>query len=60
MILKDKTTGAVVAEITANHSMSVDEVLQLMNFSVTDEGQLYDVDNKNALNAWYDDLEMVW
>ena len=43
-----------------NHSMCIDEALALMRYSVTDEGQIFDDDNKTALNAWYDNLTMIY
>lgn len=60
MKLIDRQTGACIADIMTNHSMSVDEALELMGYAVADEGQIYDVDNQQLLNAWYDDLDMVW
>ena len=58
MKLFDKTTGETIADIVTNHSMSVDEALDLMRYTVTDEGQIQDTDTGELLNAWYDDLEM--
>ena len=59
MKLYDKSTGVVIAEIIANFSMTIDEALSLMRFSIDDEGQIFDDDNGVYLDAWYDDLEMV-
>lgn len=56
MKLYDYETGEVIAEITTNRSMSIDEALDLMGYTVNDEGQI--IDNGEALNAWYDNLEM--
>ena len=58
MKLYDRETGAVIADIMTNHSMSIDEALELMRYSVRDEGQIYDDDNGAYLDAWYDSLEM--
>lgn len=58
MKLYDKATGETIADIVTNHSMSVDEALGLMRYTVTDEGQIQDSDTGELLNAWYDDLEM--
>lgn len=58
MKLIDKNTGAVIADIMTNHSMSIDDCLNLMGYSVDDNGQVYDSDSGKELNAWYDDLEM--
>lgn len=58
MKLFDKSTGVVIAEIITNHSMSIDDALALMRFSLDDEGQVFDDDNGVYFNAWYDDLEL--
>ena len=58
MKLFDKNTGVVIAEIIANHSMTIDDALTLMHFSIDDEGQIFDDDNGVYLDAWYDDLEL--
>lgn len=60
MKLYDKNTGDVIADIITNHSMSIDDALNLMRYSVTDEGQIHDDDAGVDLNAWYDDLEMEY
>lgn len=60
MKLVDKGTGVVVADIICNHSMSIDDILLLMRFSIDDEGQLFDDDNDSYLDAWYDDLEICY
>lgn len=60
MKLYDKDTGAIIAEIIANHSMSIDDALSLMRYSVRDEGRIYDDDNGRYLDAWYDSLNMDW
>lgn len=57
MRLYDKNTNETIANITTNHRMSTDEILDLMGYTVNDEGQIYDEDNEQLLNAWYDDLE---
>lgn len=58
MKLFDRQTGEVIAEIVTNHSMSIDEALDLMRYSVDEEGQIRDDDSGVMLNAWYDDLDM--
>lgn len=63
MKLYDKDTGVVIADITTNHSMSIDDALDLMGYTVgdwdVDGGQIHDEDGKE-LNAWYDNLDMDW
>lgn len=60
MKLIDRETGAVIADIITNHSMSIDDALQLMRYSVTEDGQIRDDDSGELLNAWYDDLDMEY
>lgn len=60
MKLIDKKTNEVIADVMTNHSMSIDEVLELMRYGVNEEGQIIDSDNGVELNAWYDDLEMTY
>lgn len=60
MKLYDKSTGVVIADIITNHGMTIDEALSLMRFSIDDEGQIFDDDNGVYLDAWYDDLEMLY
>ena len=53
-IIKDKNTGVVVARILTNHSMTVDECLELVDCTVEDDGQISR--DGELLEAWYDDL----
>lgn len=46
MKLFDKNTGVVIADIITNHGMTIDEALSLMRFSIGDEGQIFDDDNR--------------
>ena len=59
MKLIDNDTRECIAEIMTD-SISIDEVLDLMRYSVLDDGQIFDDDNNAKLNAWYDNLEMVY
>lgn len=56
MKVYDKNTGVIIANIITNHPMYTEEVLSLMRYSVTDDGQIRDDDNGVLLNAWFDDL----
>lgn len=56
MKVYDKNTGVIIANIITNHPMYTEEVLSLMRYSVTDDGQIRDDDNGELLNAWFDDL----
>ena len=49
-------TPGIIANIITNHPMYTEEVLSLMRYSVTDDGQIRDDDNGELLNAWFDDL----
>ena len=61
MKLIDTDTNEVIADIMANRSMSIDEALEIMNYAVDDNGQIIDIDNDNSkLNAWYDNLDMIY
>lgn len=59
MKLIDNDTRECIAEIMTD-SISIDEALDLMRYEVGDDGQIYDVVNGVKLNAWYDNLEMVY
>lgn len=59
MKLIDTKTNEIVADIITNHSMCIDEILNLMDITVNDEGQLLD-ENGSEINAWYYDLEMIY
>lgn len=57
MKLIDTATGKTVAEITTNHSMTIDEILSLMRFDVDNEnGELFDRDNNRLMGVFYEDL----
>ena len=60
MKLIDTETNVLVADIITNHSMCIDEVLELMRIAVDDEGQLFDEDTATLLDAWYKNLEMIY
>lgn len=52
-------TGETVAEITTNHSMSIDNVIELMDWKIDGEGFLYD-ENGSECIAHYYDLKMEY
>lgn len=55
MRLIDTSTGEIIADITSNHSMSIDDILSLMQYTIdNDTGQI--VDGNKPLNAYYDNL----
>ena len=57
MKLINVLNGEVLAEVTTNHSMSIDEVIELMNWQVDGDGNMFDED------GWigcYEDLEIVY
>lgn len=57
MKLFDRETNETIATIITNNSMSIDDALNLMHYTVDDEGQIVTEDSE-LLNAWYDNLEM--
>lgn len=59
MLLLDTKTNEIVADIITNHSLCIDEILSLMDITIDFEGQLVD-SNGARINAWYDDLEMIY
>lgn len=59
MKLFDRETNETIATIITNHSMSIDDALNLMHCTVDEEGQIVD-ENGEPLNAWFDNLEMDW
>ena len=54
----DNDTRECIAEIMTDGNITIDEALDLMRYSVLDDGQIFDDDNNAKLNAWYDNLEM--
>lgn len=47
-------TGETVAEITTNHSMSIDNVIELMDWKIDGEGFLYDENGIECIAHYYD------
>lgn len=57
MKLINTANGEVIANITTNHSMSIDDILSLMDFTVDNEsGEI--MDGEKSLNAYYEDLDI--
>lgn len=59
MKLFDRETNETIATIMTSHSMSIDDALDLMRYTLDDEGQIVTEDGE-LLNAWYDNLDMAW
>ena len=57
MKLFDRETNETIATIITTNSMSIDDALNLMHYTIDEEGQIVAEDG-NLLNAWYDNLEM--
>lgn len=57
MKLFDRETNETIATIITNHSMSIDDALNLMHYTVDEEGQIID-ENGDLMNAWFENLEM--
>lgn len=62
MKIINKATGEIIAEIVANHSMTLDEALTFVSGLETSEKENpWDPDFEiNGQEIWYDDLEMQW
>jgi hypothetical protein len=59
MKLFDRETNETIATIITNHSMSIDDALDLMHYTVDEEGQIV-TEEGELLNAWFENLEMDW
>ena len=57
MKLFDRETNETIATIMTNNSMSIDDALNLMRYTVDEEGQIVTEDGE-LLNAWYDNIAM--
>ena len=57
MKLINTANGEILADITTNHSMSIDDILDLMKYRVDGEsGEVFD--GEKPLNAYYEDLDI--
>lgn len=59
MKLIDTTSGVELGNIITNHSMSIDEALELLWCTVDEDGEILN-ENGEPTNAWYDDLKMQY
>ena len=59
MKLINKTTGETIAEIMTNRSMSIDDALALLSWTVDDEGELF-TESGDPAGAYYEEIEMVY
>ena len=57
MKIINTATGETLAEITTNHSMSIDDAIKLMEWKMDEGGELFD---ENGYVGHYDDLEMIY
>lgn len=60
MKLIDTDTNEVIAEIITDGNITIDQVLEIMHYSILENGQIFDDDNNAALNTWYDNLDLIW
>lgn len=62
MKIINKATGEIIAEIVANHSMTLDEALTFVSeLETLEKENPWDPDFEiNGQEIWYDDLEMQW
>lgn len=47
----------VGCELVANHSMTTDEILDCINCTVDDEGEIIDLDTGKPTGIWYEEVE---
>lgn len=57
MKIINTATNETLAEITTNHSMSIDDVIELMGWTMDEDGNLFD---ENGNIGHYDDIEMIY
>lgn len=57
MRLINKTTKETLAEIVTNHSMSVDEAIDLMGWYITDDGEVFEY---LGCIGYLDDIDTVY
>ena len=57
MQLINTVNGEIIVNVMTNHSMSIDDILSLMRYTVDEDGQI--MDGETQLNAYYEDLDTV-
>lgn len=57
MKIINTATNETLAEITTNHSMSIDDVIELMGWTMDEDGNLFD---ESGNIGHYDDLKMIY
>lgn len=43
-------------DLIVNHSMTTDEILELIHCGVDDEGEIIDLDTGKATGIWYEEI----
>ena len=56
----NQTTGRILASIMTNHSMSVDDVINLMGWTVGETGEVLVESTGKPVGADYEELELVY
>ncbi len=56
MKLINTATGEIIADITTNHAMSIDEILSLMDYTIDNEDGELITDQQERTNIYYDNL----
>mgnify|MGYP007069851467 CR=1 FL=1 len=59
MKLINKNTGKVITEIVTNRSLSIDEVINMLDWKVEDDGEVLTKDG-NPVEAYYEEMEMKY
>lgn len=47
----------VGCELVVNHSMTTDELLELIHCGVDEDGEIVDLDTGKPTGIWYDEIE---
>lgn len=58
-IIYDKMTGLILGQMLGN-AKNLDAYLSDLNYMVGEGGQIFDLDKKEYVNAWYEDLEIKY
>ncbi len=60
MKLINKTTGeAVSSDIIANHSVSIDEILDLLQWQIDSDGEVL-TDDGRPVGVYYEELDIIY
>lgn len=52
----DELLNIVGCELVANHSMTTDEILNLIHCGIDEDGEIVDLDTGKLTGIWYEEL----